>query len=151
MGESMRPGSNESLSLSFLKSISPLERLPASQPRFLVELQGRTLILERRGSCDYKKCQANCCRMLCVNLDWNEYLAGFAEQGKVAPIIHRNCRYLENDWTCRRWGRWDFPQACSNFPVPGDPLYLEVMGACSFFFVLLKEIEIDDPMERQTD
>ena len=29
-------------------------------------------------------------------------------------------------------------------------MYLEVMGVCSFFFVFLQEIEIDDAMKRQT-
>lgn len=148
----MHLGFDESLSLNFLKSISPLERLPTSPPRYLVEHRDRILILERRGTCDYDKCEASCCRMLCVNLDWNEYLAGFAEQGMNAQIIHRSCRYLlEDDWTCRRWDRRDFPRACINFPVPGDPLYLEVMEVCSFFFVFLQEIKIDGPMERQTD
>ena len=136
------------VSMEFLRSATPLENTSSSPPQYLVEREERTFILERQGTCEYRKCKAICCRMLCLNLPWNEYLAGFAEKGIKAPLIYRTCRYLAKDWTCLRWNSQNFPSACANFPVPGDTMYLEVMDSCSFFFVYLREMTVDDPMDR---
>ena len=131
------------LSKNYLKSVTPLERIATSPPQYLVEREGRTFVLERHGMCDYESCQAICCRMICFNLEWNEYLAGFAEKGTWIPYIYKTCRYLAENSMCLRWNEWHFPRRCDNFPVPGDPLYLEVMDLCSFWFVCLREIKED--------
>ena len=138
------------VSLEFLRSVKALEKISSSPPQYLVERQGRTLLLERRGTCDYERCRALCCRMLCLDLEWNDYLAGFAEKGVYGSFIYKTCRYLSDDFTCKRWNTSDFPRACYNFPVPGDPMYLEVMDTCSFFFLVLREVKINDHMDRQT-
>ncbi len=147
---SMRP-SKKRVSRNFLRSATPLEKTSSSPLQYLVEREERTFLLERHGTCEYERCKAVCCRMLCLNLQWNEYLAGFAEMGIRAPLIYRTCRYLALDWTCLRWSSQHFPRACANFPVPGDAMYLEVMDVCSFFFVFLREVKIDGPMDRLTE
>lgn len=139
------------VSRKFLGSATPLEKTSFSPTQYLVEREERVFLLERRGTCKYERCQAKCCRMLCLNLQWNDYLAGFAEKGIRSPVISRTCRYLAADWKCLRWNAQHFPRACANFPVPGDAMYLEVMKACSFFFVLLREVKMDGPMDRQTE
>lgn len=145
----MRADTTErALSKEFLKSVTPLERISSTPPQYLVEQEGRTFILERRGQCEYERCQAICCRMICLNFEWNEYLAGFAEKGAFVPFIYRTCRYLEGNFKCRRWNEFHFPRPCDNFPVPGDPMYLEVMETCAFSFVYIGEIKEDGPLDR---
>jgi len=138
------------LTRGFLQEVTTLERTSIDPPRYLVDHRGRNFLLERKGACDFKACEANCCRMICLNLEWNDYLAGFAEKGTGAPLIYRTCRYLSPDFTCRRWGKGRLPRPCDNFPVPGDPMYLEVINVCSFSFVIVQE-KMRDPMDRQTE
>ena len=146
----MSPSINR-VSRNFLRSTSPLEKTSASPPQYLVERENRIYLLERYGTCEYKRCKSICCRMLCLNLQWNDYLAGFAEMGIGAPLIYRACRHLAQDWTCLRWNTQHFPSACANFPVPGDVMYLEVMDVCSFFFVFLREVKLAGPMDHLTE
>ena len=147
---SMSP-SLKRVSRNFLKSATTFEKTSSSPDQYLVEREERTFLLERHGTCEYERCKAICCRMLCLNLQWNEYLAGFAEMGIHAPLIYRTCRHLAQDWTCLRWNSQHFPHACANFPVPGDAMYLEVMDVCSFFFVFLREVKLDNPMDHLTE
>ena len=147
---SMSP-SLKRVSRNFLKSATTFEKTSSSPAQYLVEREERTFLLERHGTCEYERCKAICCRMLCLNLQWNEYLAGFAEMGIHAPLIYRTCRHLAQDWTCLRWNSQHFPHACANFPVPGDAMYLEVMDVCSFFFVFLREVKLDNPMDHLTE
>ena len=142
---------NIAVTRNFLKSATALEKISCSPPQYFVEIEERTFLLERHGTCEYERCKAICCRMLCLDIQWNEYLAGFAEMGICTPLIHRACRYLAQDWTCLRWSSQRFPRACANFPVPGDAMYLEVMDVCSFFFVLLREVRLDGPIDRLTE
>jgi len=91
--------SKKRVSRNFLRSATPLEKTSSAPLQYLVEREERTFLLERHGTCEYERCKAICCRMLCLNLQWNEYLAGFAEMGIRAPLIYRTCRYLALDWT----------------------------------------------------
>lgn len=146
MSPSLQPVSRD-----FLCSAISLEKTSTHPPRYLVEHKERTFLLERYGKCEYQHCKAACCRMLCLNIEWNDYLAGFAEMGIRTPLIHRTCKHLAHDWTCLRWHSPHFPGACGNFPVPGDAVYLEVMDVCSFHFLLLREVKLNGPMDRLTE
>jgi hypothetical protein len=136
----LKPG--QLLDRPFLKEATLLEKLESN--RYLIQWRDRDLIVVRHGRCEYRECRAMCCSMLCLKGPWTPYLSGFADQGIVSPVVPIPCRFLRQDLTCLRWKRPDFPENCGNFPVPGDPMYLEVMESCTFSFFLVREnIDID--------
>ena len=124
------------LSRSFLQETTLLEGLEDN--RFLIRWREQELIVVREGRCEYLRCNALCCSMLCLRGPWTPYLAGFAIKGRASPLVRIPCRFLQEDLTCRRWKENEFPENCRNFPVPGDPMYLEVMEQCSFSFFLIR-------------
>jgi hypothetical protein len=131
------PKPGQLLDRHFLEEVTLLEMLEAN--RYLVHWRDRDLIVARHGRCEYRECKAMCCSMLCLKGPRTAYLSGFADQGIVSPVVPIHCRFLRQDLTCHRWDRPDFPENCGNFPVPGDPMYLEVMESCTFSFVLVRE------------
>lgn len=141
------PAANPSATLGreFLLDVRVVEQACHDPVLFVVERKGKRYTLCRKGSCDFRACNAVCCRMLVLEGAFTPYLEGFAKKGRHAPIIPRTCRYLAEDCSCRRWNAPDFPTRCANFPVPGDALYLEVMDSCAFSFELAQDL---GPLER---
>jgi hypothetical protein len=137
-------GSGKRLNRSLLEEISLLEGLGDDQ--YLVRWRDQEMIVAKRGRCEYLRCKAMCCSMLCLRGPWTSYLSGFAVRGLASPLVRIPCRFLDHDLTCRRWDSTDFPENCRNFPVPGDPMYLEVMERCAFFFELVRCNTTDEPL-----
>ena len=128
------------LGRAFMWGVSLLEVFSEEESTYLVEQGGNEHLIRRMGECRPERCRSACCRMLCLSGMFSSYLEGFAEMGETAPVVRMHCKFLDADYLCLRWARHDFPKACSDFPSPGDKMYLEVMDTCSFFFEMVENV-----------
>ncbi|MFW6357372.1 MAG: hypothetical protein ACOC0K_01425 [bacterium] len=129
----------EQLSREFLSEVRTLEET-IQVDEYVIEHHETRYLVQRKGFCDFLRCEAACCQMLCLKCKWNAYLEGFAVKGKHSPLIANPCKYLERDLSCSRWSGPDYPSICKSFPVPGDAMYLEVMDRCTFYFQMIRII-----------
>lgn len=103
--------------------------------------------VERKGKCDYKKCNALCCRMLIQNLDPThsdsiKFYHGFGKitkkvmvggETKRILVIDKPCKFL--DLTTNKCKRYKTrPQTCRDFPKPYDGCYVFCKDVCGYSF-----------------
>ncbi len=107
---------------------------------------------KRIGKCDYKKCQAACCRFECVVGEKKkhkaQYLNAYSPFG-VTDIRHINGYdvYIKPKWCdkialngkCKLHNNKRQPRVCKFFPmVPEDGMYIALKQVCGYKFKKIK-------------
>ena len=103
----------------------------------------------RTGSCNYKKCQAACCRFNCLghrphNKKDYHFMTDFQHyQGVLIKKINgidfhlspRLCPHIAVDGKCELHKKNKQPNVCKYFPMsPNDGVYLALKHVCSYKF-----------------
>jgi hypothetical protein len=97
--------------------------------------KGKKYLVEKKGHCDYKKCNSSCCRFFLYSKSKiNTYQRCFGKKTKYGLKINIKCKNLKPDNTCKLWGKSKLPIACKEFPHPIDKMYFAVYGKCGFYF-----------------
>lgn len=94
----------------------------------------------RTGSCEPKTCNAACCRIYMINRikQLDDYISGFIpnKDDFGNHFLSKDCKHLSSTGKCSVWGTEEMPEACKQFPNPGDSVYNYVYEKCSFRFEL---------------
>ena len=107
---------------------------------------------KRTGSCNWKKCQAACCRFECVIGDKNknkkQYLNDFNHidfdelrrlNGYDVYLKAKLCSHITVDGKCVLHNSKLQPRVCTYFPMhPDDGMYISVEHVCGYKFKKLK-------------
>ena len=132
--------------LNFLKSVdrcSNFFNFNKQKPTHsLVERGKYVYVLEKIGSCDFKKCKNACCKFVSIGVHKKHpaysYYQGFGQESKskLTRIIKQNCYALCKNGTCSKWGK-KFPKACLQFPHITDHVYHEVIDVCTIKYRII--------------
>ncbi len=98
----------------------------------------------RSGTCDYKKCNAACCRFICLgkateaHVEHKRFFKYFGVElvrigVEDVMIMKKDCKYLDKrTLKCKIHKSKSY--CCRNFPTPGDYHYKIVKKLCSYIF-----------------